>query len=876
LQNKKIKLLERNQIELVFKEQELSLMLSPEGGSSRVKAGRLLKADLLVLLKAVERNGEDGRKLRYIEVVVSETGMGLRLVIGSVVLVDVVDIIEGDAAALEVMIRSGLKKYKEGIKEICAVPPFISDDLTRDYDYLQEAYAVLTEQALLRQPGVVVVELEEARAISRELELTGDGAAVRRNLPLYVLGRYRHNGLGTELRVGIGLELKRGEAKLQADEKKQVKPEEAAAYIGRSTQSMLTAVSGLDPAKPDPEMEVRQLAERGRSFLHIGSYKEALSLFEAGLLLKPDNTELHIDALHAGVMLLPAAYKASIDSVRADEALGYINRLLPHLRVFLNTDTALAQAATVNNYCNNTGFMSLILRAVINLKAGFSQAEVDRAVILLDNYCDVFVHNISDRIASGGMNETAITAIMNYYPTVTKYDSDIYQRHVYVGKLKILKAVAGQSFSLYFAHVITGLNNNSDGLFPVGQSAEYREFIEGIYSLPMAGATDLAEALYLGCYVGFPQNKGKERISSFAGKGSENIGKVVFTSLQPTIDGRVPHNYPCFTGWLACSNGMDVAWNEKDIYLMKDKDSLKKVFSLPAGEMCFKDVCFDGRSIWAPVIASEPLIVIIDPVTESIRRITVENGLPPMSGGLAAAPLETGKLALAGAFGRSWLAIVDISTDAPPSVKLLLEARTVPVSDKGDEELRVDNVFFPVSMAVVESPGKEGDRRILLARQDTKHGDALMVFNPADRSSFLMKDMRLDDDSCNYYCREGCVYGFSNPYGFLYRLGFPDFQKEIIGYLLGKRDDESYSLQYGISCEKDRILLLGRQCWATDPGGNLFRRLAFSQIENAYFKGIYRSSHYGFVCLKSSSYPESLYKAEFIFQDSSSREAGKR
>ncbi|MDD3927009.1 MAG: hypothetical protein PHT33_10190 [bacterium] len=63
-------------------------MLSPEGVSSRVKAGRLLKADLLVLLKAVERNGEDGKKLRYVEVVVSETGMGLRPVIGRGILAD--------------------------------------------------------------------------------------------------------------------------------------------------------------------------------------------------------------------------------------------------------------------------------------------------------------------------------------------------------------------------------------------------------------------------------------------------------------------------------------------------------------------------------------------------------------------------------------------------------------------------------------------------------------------------------------------------------------------------------------------------------------------------------------------------------------------
>ncbi|MDD3927006.1 MAG: hypothetical protein PHT33_10175, partial [bacterium] len=246
LQDKKLKLLERNQIDQVFKEQELSLMLSPEGGASRVKAGRLLKADLLVLLQMTEKEVEDEnkakRRVRTIEVVISETGGGLRLMIRTL---PAGDVIEADASALETAIREGIKKYKERIVEICAVPPFMSKDLSHQYDYLQTAYAKLVEQSLLRQSGIVVVELAEARAIAEEMSLTGDTAGIKRNLPLYIMGEYRNDGIEDKRQTRIALTLKRGDKELKGINSQMMTPEETAGYISDQITKLIRTTSGV-------------------------------------------------------------------------------------------------------------------------------------------------------------------------------------------------------------------------------------------------------------------------------------------------------------------------------------------------------------------------------------------------------------------------------------------------------------------------------------------------------------------------------------------------------------------------------------------------------------------------------------------------------
>ena len=71
----RLKLLERSEIDKIVKEQELQLLFAPEAGTKRSALGQLLKADLLILLRAGEKKG-DGR---YLDVIVCETKAGLRL-----------------------------------------------------------------------------------------------------------------------------------------------------------------------------------------------------------------------------------------------------------------------------------------------------------------------------------------------------------------------------------------------------------------------------------------------------------------------------------------------------------------------------------------------------------------------------------------------------------------------------------------------------------------------------------------------------------------------------------------------------------------------------------------------------------------------------
>lgn len=90
-----------------------------------------------------------------------------------------------DAEVLVKLAHDGIAKSKRAIEHIFAVPPFVNDDLTYEYDYLRPTYAKLLERTLLDSPGVVVVELEEGKSITNEYNVAADGANVARTLPRY-------------------------------------------------------------------------------------------------------------------------------------------------------------------------------------------------------------------------------------------------------------------------------------------------------------------------------------------------------------------------------------------------------------------------------------------------------------------------------------------------------------------------------------------------------------------------------------------------------------------------------------------------------------------------------------------------------------------
>jgi hypothetical protein len=187
----------------VLEEQTLQMAFAPEGGADRRRLGSLLKADILVILHA---RGTD--EVRSLEIVIAETKTGLR------VLTDIVSWDEKDPSstvtAIVDVVKKGLLKSSETTRMIAAVPPFVSDDLSHQYDSMQAAYAELVGQVLSRAPGVHLVELAEARSIGEELRLTDDGSVVRPLQPCYFLGRYRNTGVGEKRTVHLSLEVKQG------------------------------------------------------------------------------------------------------------------------------------------------------------------------------------------------------------------------------------------------------------------------------------------------------------------------------------------------------------------------------------------------------------------------------------------------------------------------------------------------------------------------------------------------------------------------------------------------------------------------------------------------------------------------------------------
>ena len=68
------------------------------------------------------------------------------------------------------------------------VPPFIAKSFTYEYHPLQAGYAALLCESLNTLPGVAVIEIEEAKAIRKELDTSG--GKVHGVVPVFVEGEF--------------------------------------------------------------------------------------------------------------------------------------------------------------------------------------------------------------------------------------------------------------------------------------------------------------------------------------------------------------------------------------------------------------------------------------------------------------------------------------------------------------------------------------------------------------------------------------------------------------------------------------------------------------------------------------------------------------
>lgn len=273
-----IETVERAELDRVLREQALTAAGLADGVRGRVTVGRLLRARMLILVGTVPEAKGGGA---YSIVCDVSTGARLSHWRWSRATTHPKALAE---QALDV-----LSRFPDGAKTLIAIPDFISRDLMLRYAHLQADLAEVLRQSLGDMPGLALVELEEAKNIASEMELTGE--MVTRVMRLQVEGEYRTDALadgGPSIDIRIAIfdggrcitELASGVIPL----------EHAGRFVGIKARARLHQMLNLPPQEDmDADWQFRQLVTRADAFAKIGEFTRSAALREAALLLNPED-----------------------------------------------------------------------------------------------------------------------------------------------------------------------------------------------------------------------------------------------------------------------------------------------------------------------------------------------------------------------------------------------------------------------------------------------------------------------------------------------------------------------------------------------------------------------------------------------------------
>ena len=292
LSEQKVEMVERDALDLVFKEAEVTGLLGSAAGSQRARLGQLVKADALLLLSFEVRGGA-----RVLQTVISDCQMGLRL--------EVVSLPFGKGGIERIadeIVRLALetrKRFAGGVKQAIGVPRFVSKNFLHRFDYLQVGYAQVLQHALVSAPGVAVIETDEAAAIVKELALAGEDQLKDRLVPTFVEGEFEvlPADVPEKSQVRFGFTFSRPGA---ADEKFAVTvPQGQLADV--LTRQVPEKILRSAPVGFSRQRQAQLLADRAEVFRLLGDREYATRLLQGALLLEPENTPYRFRLLQVSV-----------------------------------------------------------------------------------------------------------------------------------------------------------------------------------------------------------------------------------------------------------------------------------------------------------------------------------------------------------------------------------------------------------------------------------------------------------------------------------------------------------------------------------------------------------------------------------------------
>lgn len=286
----RLEFVERSELDRVAKELELESLAGADGVAQRINAGRVLQADVLVLLKTVSKS--ESNPLR---VVICDTRQGARLASFETVLNKATfDQTAKSVVAEMARVRS---HFAEGIRLVVGVTPFVSRNLEHRHDHWQSRFAELLTNSLASQRGVAVIEVEEARAILKERSLRAEEAVARR-VPFIVSGQFRMTSRdgATEPDVELEIELTTAKSAKKLQARTFALSRAPQWLVGDFSRELLKSTGeAFEPLAADVQRIA--LIKQADSFGQLGDWLKSLGLREAGLVLAPDNVEQRVQLI---------------------------------------------------------------------------------------------------------------------------------------------------------------------------------------------------------------------------------------------------------------------------------------------------------------------------------------------------------------------------------------------------------------------------------------------------------------------------------------------------------------------------------------------------------------------------------------------------
>lgn len=880
LRSDKVAWLERNEIDPLLRERKLTSLLAPAAGPQRSAIGKLLKADLLVLLRHVEQPKE------HVQLVVCETRHGLRLGVHRAVLSANT---QADLKQLSTLVEQALENRGREIREIVAIPPFVCNDLGYGNEHLQAAYARLAEQTVCDRPGLLCVELEEAQAIAREVLLGNE--EIRRELPLYLLGEFRHEGNGDDRTVTLAVKVVRGRQELAGRRKTGLSSEDAGRFVRKAARQLIDETVGGHKRPPDSALEARQLAARAETFHTLGSWDEAAALAEASLLL--DNRQRRMREVAASSLASMATKLAEWRNGPEVVARGihcyfraieHFEMLLPQVKESIGKHELLP--------------LQRHLRGAVNwanlLNVHNDRPDVQRVAAQLRKREEELLMNIMlarCRAQTGDQNV--------FFHWVKRGRS-------LQGEFDIrLRAVRAVEHLPDAQEIILGLTLHGYTPAAALNHPEGRQYLKQLAALESEAARRAAVELqrrldeYLAARTK-PPSKTASTEAVAVGRPRIRFEPIpVRFSAEP---GR-PDLASCFDGWIPAGEGTDFVWQGWNLlYVMNGPGQPRRILRswyVRDSETGVTEADYDGRFVWVTTHTrrGNPRLWVIRWQEERMWEIDADDGLPVVPAEtipsrnveprLWIEPLAPGKVLLVSWFGRTAISTVTFDPHKGAEVDVFFEARHRHDPTEKEPWRDLQMAFQPGY--IIGFRGTDGQGRpvhkVMVGghAQVEQHGRRdrpLVVDVNSKRVEMLPHSLTSDIDTGRIAFEPDAIYRVQGYFGEsrLERIGLPDFKLETL--VAGV--PEGYCLKFG-----DKFVILGTRCWLVDPAAPVEKRtrvvaarppwkhrnvtssgIEFAggeretpkEIQAATLKGIYRSNLFGLLAVRQGR----PYGTEFL------------